>query len=93
MKGPWTFNARSDLNEIWEHIAADNIDAADGLIEKLRRASMILGRSPRAGRRGRELGTRELVVAGTKYILIYEIVGNSVHVLRALHGARQWPPS
>lgn len=93
MKVLWTFNARRDLDDIWEYIAADNIDAADALVEKLRRASMLLSRSPRAGRPGREPGTRELVVAGTKYILIYEIAGGSLHVLRALHGARQWPPA
>jgi toxin ParE1/3/4 len=93
MKVLWTFNARSDLNHIWEFIAVDNIGAADALAEKLRRASTLIGRWPHAGRRGREPGTRELAVAGTKYILIYEIVGDSVHVLRALHGARRWPPA
>jgi plasmid stabilization system protein ParE len=49
MKVLWTFNAQRDLNEIWEYIAADNIDAADALVEKLRRASTLLtGRPVRA---------------------------------------------
>ncbi len=31
----FTQSARRDLIEIWEFIARDNIDAADGLIEQL----------------------------------------------------------
>jgi len=43
------------------------------------------------GRPGRIEGTRELVVSGTPYIAAYRIVGDTVRVLRVLHGAQQWP--
>jgi len=46
---------------------------------------------PRLGRSGRMPGTRELVVHRS-YILIYELAGQQVRILRVLHGARQWPP-
>jgi toxin ParE1/3/4 len=36
-------------------------------------------------------GTRELVVSGTPYIVVYRVMGKVITVLRVLHGARQWP--
>jgi hypothetical protein len=46
---------------------------------------------PGLGRVGRVPGTRELVVH-RNYILIYDMAGDVVRVLRVLHAARQWPP-
>lgn len=46
---------------------------------------------PGLGRPGRLQGTRELV-AHRNYILIYDVAGDLVRVLRILHAARQWPP-
>ena len=93
MKPAWSNDADRDVDSIWEYIAADNIDAADELIETLRKAADRLADFPMLGRTGSQKGTRELVVAGTSYILIYRLVGKSVEVLRALHGAQKWPPS
>jgi toxin ParE1/3/4 len=45
---------------------------------------------PNLGRLGRVLGTRELVVARTPYIVAYRIEEAAVVVLRVLHGAQQW---
>lgn len=47
---------------------------------------------PDLGRPGRVSGTRELV-AHQNYILIYDVAGDRVRVLRVLHASRQWPPS
>jgi toxin ParE1/3/4 len=35
--------------------------------------------------------TRELVVAGTPWVVVYR-VKNRVEILRVLHGAQSWPP-
>ncbi len=43
------------------------------------------------GRLGRIDGTRELVISGTPYIAAYRIVGETVRILRILHGAQLWP--
>lgn len=45
---------------------------------------------PGLGRPGRITGTRELVAY---YILVYDLSGDLVRVLRILHIARQWPSS
>jgi toxin ParE1/3/4 len=43
------------------------------------------------GRPGRVPGTRELVIPNTPFIVPYRVVGNTIQVLRILHGARPWP--
>jgi len=45
---------------------------------------------PNFGRPGRLTDTRELV-AHQNYILVYDLAGDLVRVLRVLHAARQWP--
>jgi toxin ParE1/3/4 len=35
--------------------------------------------------------TRELVIAGTRFIVVYRITDN-VEILRVLHTAQRWPP-
>jgi toxin ParE1/3/4 len=44
------------------------------------------------GRQGRVGGTRELVVQGTPYIVVYR-VHDDVEILAVVHGARKWPES
>jgi len=46
---------------------------------------------PEMGRAGRKLGTRELVISHTPFIMIYRIKGKRIDLLRVLHGAQQWP--
>jgi plasmid stabilization system protein ParE len=46
---------------------------------------------PRSGRSGRIAGTRELVISRTPYIAAYRIAGDTVRILRVLHGSRRWP--
>lgn len=41
--------AYSDLNEIWEYIAADNLDAADRVLEEIYQAITSLVRFPGTG--------------------------------------------
>ena len=43
------------------------------------------------GRPGRVPKTRELVVSGTPYLVIYRVKNDRLEVLRVFHGARQWP--
>jgi hypothetical protein len=43
------------------------------------------------GQLGRVSGTRELVIPGTQYLIIYHYDKSSVIILRILFGAQQWP--
>jgi len=92
----WTEPATQDLDKIEEYISRENspavaIDIVLGVIETV---EMILPAHPRAGRMGRVTGTRELVVEGAPFIVIYRRFGaDQLHILRVLHDAQQWPPA
>jgi toxin ParE1/3/4 len=88
----WSLTAERNLDAIWEYIAQDNIDAADRMAEKLRVAANNLIDYPRMGRAGRSHGTRELIVSGTPYILIYAASKVRVDIARIVHSKQDWPP-
>lgn len=48
---------------------------------------------PAMARPGRVPGTRELVVTGTPYLVVYRLGPDRITVLRVLHGAQRWPPT
>ena len=88
----WTAVARAELYEAWRHISQDNIEAADRIVQRLQTASLQLSLFPKIGRSGRRARTRELVVSGTKYILIYRVTQRGVEILHVRHGRQDWPP-
>lgn len=88
----WTFEARHDREAIRENIALDNPAAALSMDELFSERAWNLLQHPAIGRPGRVPGTRELVVH-PNYILIYDIAGEDVRILRVLHARRQWPPA
>jgi antitoxin ParD1/3/4/toxin ParE1/3/4 len=69
-------DADSDLDEIWEYIAADNIDAADRWIGKLFDAFEALARTPGIGHRREDL---------TDYPVLFWPVGSYLILYRAEH--------
>jgi toxin ParE1/3/4 len=81
----------SDLDRIVDHIAADNPSAALTIWDVIERQSERLGDFPLSGRIGRSPDTRELVVSGTPFIVVY-LVSDDIELIRVLHGAQQWPP-
>jgi addiction module RelE/StbE family toxin len=76
---------------IFDYIEADNPRAAAAIDDRIRTRVMGLAQFPQMGRPGRIEGTRELVISGTPYIAAYQIDGETVRILRVLHGAQQWP--
>ena len=91
MRIDWTAPARADLLGIVDHVLQHNPRAAASLEERISGAVAALAEHPARGRPGRVAGTRELVIAGTPYIVPYRIRRDAVQVLRVLHGARRWP--
>lgn len=87
----WTPEATQDRDYIYDRIEADDPAAAAGLDELFERKSAPLAEHSALGRSGRVMGTRELVVH-RNYILIYDVAGDEVRILRVLHARRQWPP-
>ena len=91
----WTDLAGIDLEKIEAHIAQENspIVAIDVVINIIDCTHLILSAHPRAGRQGRLKNTRERVVDGIPFVVIYrEHSGtNNIEILRVLHDAQQWP--
>ena len=92
MKLIWTGLAHSDRNAIRTYIAQDNPTAALALDTIFSRRARQLAAHPEIGRAGRVTGTHELVVHPDD-IVVYDVAGDTVRILRILHAARQWPPA
>lgn len=91
MKIFWLEKAAIDLEQAYEFILFDNPPAAENEVTKVLEAVELLSINPALGKAGRVAKTRELVVAGTPYIVIYRVKSSRLEILRIFHGARQWP--
>jgi toxin ParE1/3/4 len=87
----WLRRAPRDLENAHACVAGDNPAAARRLIDQIEEGAELLSGHPGLGRTGRVRGTRELVIAGTPFIVVYRTDGNQAVVLAVLHGARRWP--
>lgn len=86
----WTTVAADDLEGIAEYLFEKSPQNAAQLIRKVYEAPSNLRTYPNLGRPGKKDGTRELVIAPLPYIIVYQIVGDIVYILRILHGAQDW---
>jgi toxin ParE1/3/4 len=87
----WTTAARRDVNEIWDFIEVRNPDAAELVSSEILRAVEGLLQFPKRGKPGRVKETRELVVSGLPYVVVYLLADERVVILRVLHGAKDCP--
>ena len=96
MQLKWTDLANDDLDQVEAYIAQENsiVVAIDIVLKIIDTTEMILTIHPAAGRLGRVKNTRELVINGVPFIVIYREVKNlqRIEVLRVLHDAQQWLP-
>jgi len=83
--------ADADVDSIWQYIARDNPPAANHVEEALHAAMRMLAEFP-------GLGHRRSDVANTAYrfwtvnpfIIAYRLDGDTITVIRVLHGARDF---
>lgn len=85
-------DARFDLDGIWSNIAADNVKAADRLIDSVLAQCRRLSIHPHLGRLRYELrpGLRSWAVGN--YVIFYAVTDDLLEIIRVLHGARDLPP-
>ena len=91
MQVKWLRTALRNLDEEATFIAADDPRAAQLVVERVLNAVEMLASQPALGRPGRVSGTRELVVAKTRYLIPYRVRGDVVEVLRVFHTSRRVP--
>ena len=91
MRVRWLRVALANLEAEADYIGEDSPAAARRMVQRIFRAVNLLKKNPAMGRPGRVAGTREVVVAGTPYVLPYRVRANAVEILRVFHAARRWP--
>ena len=91
MKLKFTRQSTQDLDDIWDYIAQDNQDAADGFIDLLRDKCRLLAETPEMGRKRPEItaGVRSFPVGN--YQIFYRIRDGELVIVRVLSGYRDIP--
>jgi toxin ParE1/3/4 len=87
----WLRRALANLNAEAAYIAKDSPSATDNVVTAIMEATESLEKYPAIGRPGRVVGTRELVILGTPYIVPYRVRTGKVEIIRVFHAARKWP--
>jgi toxin ParE1/3/4 len=88
----WTRRYLTELEAIGDYIGQRNPRAAVRIVNEIhRKTEQLLSANPFIGRKGEIVGTRELVIPGTPYIVAYRVRDEQLEILFVQHGARQWP--
>jgi toxin ParE1/3/4 len=86
-----TKQADADLDEIWLHIALDNVTAADRLMERTAAAEDRLAAFPQIGQARPEIRPDLRHWPVGPYLIFYRIDQEEVSIVRVVHGARDLP--
>lgn len=80
--------ATADVESIGDHIAKDNLHAAEQFIEKITGRCRALADRPLMARQRDELlpGLRSFPVG--KYLIFFRLVPGGIEIIRVIHGAR-----
>ena len=91
MKIVWSRRAIRHLVSLQEYIKRDSRQNASLVALRILNAIELLQIQPDIGRPGRVLGTRELVVPDTPYIIPYRVRSERLELIAVFHGTQQWP--
>ena len=84
-----SIDADLDLDEIWEYIARDSINAADRWIAELFDTCELLGKTPGIGHRREDLTRRDVRFWPIySYLVVYQRSSRPLLVIAVLHGNR-----
>lgn len=92
MKVVWSRRALRHLVRLREYIEQDSERNAALVASRILQAVDLLQHHPDMGRPGRVLGTRELVVPNTPYIIPYRVRRKRLELIAVFHGRQKWPP-
>jgi toxin ParE1/3/4 len=91
MRLVWLPRAQRELRAAFDFVDQDDPAAARALVDRILEAVDRMVDFPHAGRFGRIVGTRELVVVKTRYIVACQIDGDDIEILAVIHTRRRWP--
>jgi len=88
-KVKYTFPARSDMQEISNYIAKDNIAAAYKFLDQLEEKYQFLSQNPQAGRLREDIATSVRTFPIGRYVIYYRLLDSGIEIVRVLHAARK----
>lgn len=83
-----TAEARSDLDEIWQYIAAENESAANKVIADIVKRFVRLAEYPEMGKERMEIAASIRSFPVNRYIIFYRPGEFGIAIVRILHGSR-----
>lgn len=89
----WLPRAIKNRDSQIDYIAQNNPRAAMAQGDRIQEQIDQLIEHPGMGRPGRIKNTRELVISGTPFVVVYRYQRRAkrIEVIRLLHGSQQWP--
>ena len=85
-------DADLDLDDIWEYIAADSVDAADRWVAKLFHAFEALAETPGMGHKRADLTEHPVLFWPVgAYLVIYRATREAVEIIAVTQGSRDIP--
>jgi toxin ParE1/3/4 len=91
MKLRWLRQASLSLDAEYDYIRRENPKAARRVFSRIISAVKRLKDFPLSGRIGQVDGTRELIITGLPYMVIYQVASDGVEILRVFHTSRDYP--
>lgn len=81
--------AKQDIDDIWDYIADDNIEAADRVLDALETTIVKLAKNPGIGHWREELtDKRHRFFPVYSYLIVYRHETKPLQIIRVLHAAR-----
>lgn len=81
--------ASRDLDEIWEYIAEDSLDAADRWVDKLEKAMQLLAQMPAIGHTRKDLTDQPVRFWPVgRYLIIYRPERQPIEIVRLVSAYR-----
>lgn len=85
-------DADLDIDNIWEYIAKNNIDAADRWVIRLFDAFEVVAKTPAIGHKRDDLTSYPVLFwPVVPYLIIYRATRRPVEIVAVTHGARDIP--
>lgn len=84
----FTEPAAQELDQIYEYIGTDNLDAAVKHRQRLEKCWLALLDQPRMGTKRDDLKPEMRSITEGNYVIFYRIVPDGIQILRVLHAAQ-----
>ena len=85
----WRYSAICDLAHIRDYITERNPTAAGAVVSRVLHSVQNLEAFPKSGRLGQVPSTREVVVPGLPYIVVYIDTDTDVEIIAIFHGSQE----